>query len=119
MNIVYKNDLHIIVIADYHYKLYDDFIVQVDDRTFTVPSGFETDFASVPRFLFAYLIAGGRAHHAAVIHDWLYVATPPDTDKAYADNVFYECLKINPKVNRLTAWLMYRSVRMFGKGNYK
>jgi len=37
-----------------------------------VPTGFLTDFASVPRLPLAYLLAGDTAHEAAVIHDFLY-----------------------------------------------
>lgn len=37
----------------------------------TVPSGFETDFASVPRLPLMFLFFGDRIHAAAVVHDWL------------------------------------------------
>lgn len=40
----------------------------------TVPCGFVTDFASVPRVPIAYLLTGGLAHAAAVVHDFLYTA---------------------------------------------
>ena len=38
----------------------------------TVPVGFETDFASVPRPFSAILPKWGKYGDAAVIHDWLY-----------------------------------------------
>lgn len=39
----------------------------------TVPRGFTTDFASVPRWLpLVYAVLGDTAHEAAVIHDYLY-----------------------------------------------
>lgn len=37
-----------------------------------VPRGFVTDFASVPRVPIAYMLAGGVAKEAAVLHDFLY-----------------------------------------------
>ena len=40
--------------------------------TITVPTGFFTDFASVPRMPFVFLLFGDVAHEAAVIHDYLY-----------------------------------------------
>ena len=38
----------------------------------TVPKGFVTDFASVPRVPFIYEAFGDRAHHESVVHDFLY-----------------------------------------------
>ncbi len=38
---------------------------------FTVPLGFETDFASVPRFLHWLVLPYGPYTRAAVLHDWL------------------------------------------------
>ncbi|MFM0626911.1 DUF1353 domain-containing protein [Paraburkholderia xenovorans] len=40
--------------------------------TFTVPAGFETDFASVPRTPVAFLPTADSAHEASAVHDWLY-----------------------------------------------
>jgi len=37
-----------------------------------VPAGFQTDFASVPRLPIIYSLWGDRAHHEAVIHDFLF-----------------------------------------------
>jgi len=37
-----------------------------------VPRGFVTDFTSVPRVPIAYMLAGGVAKEAAVLHDFLY-----------------------------------------------
>ena len=43
--------------------------------TIEVPAGFETDYASVPRLPFVYLLFGGVGDEEAVLHDYLY--TPP------------------------------------------
>jgi hypothetical protein len=40
--------------------------------TITVPAGFQTDLASVPRVPLFYMLYGGRAHHEGVVHDLLY-----------------------------------------------
>src|SRR5450830_1515883 len=37
-----------------------------------VEVGFLTDYASVPRLPFLYLLFGDTSHMAAVIHDWLF-----------------------------------------------
>lgn len=39
--------------------------------TFTVPVGFTTDFATVPRFLHWLILPYGAYTRAAVLHDWL------------------------------------------------
>jgi hypothetical protein len=42
------------------------------DVTLCAPAGFVTDFASVPRIPFAYLLTGNTGHWEAVIHDLPY-----------------------------------------------
>ena len=53
------------------------------ERTIRVPSGFETDLASVPRLPIVYDLWGNRAHREAVLHDYLYSigATPESAEK--------------------------------------
>jgi hypothetical protein len=65
----------------------------VANRIIEVPAEFVTDFASVPRLPFAFMIAGGRCPQAAVPHDWLY--QHPDWDnRGLADAVFLEAAEI-------------------------
>lgn len=42
----------------------------------TVPSGFVTDFASVPQILWSILPPYGKHTKAAIVHDWLYLKRP-------------------------------------------
>lgn len=42
-------------------------------ETFVVPTGFVTDFATVPRFLHWLVLPYGAYTRAAVLHDWLLV----------------------------------------------
>lgn len=49
--------------------------------TFTVPVGFETDFATVPRFLHWLVSPYGAYTRAAVLHDWLLVELARWTDE--------------------------------------
>lgn len=77
-------------------------------RQITVPAGFVTDFASVPRVPFAYWIAGDTAHEAATVHDWLLALGVP---WELAAKVFREAMK----ASRVPAWrreLMYWAVRL-------
>lgn len=76
-----------------------------------VPSGFETDFASVPRVPIAWLIAGGTANDAAVVHDWLCVKGLYTS--VIAAKVFLEAMK-DLGISFLRRTLMYWAVRLFG-----
>jgi hypothetical protein len=80
-------------------------------RLITVPAGFITDFASVPRLPVAYLVTANRGHEAAVIHDWLY--TTHAVPRAEADALFEEALAAGgePAWRR---WLMWLGVRVGG-----
>lgn len=63
-----------------------------------VPSGFETDFSSVPRIPIAYMLFGDRAHREAVIHDFLYrFDSAPLATYSEANNVFLEAMKVRGK----------------------
>lgn len=61
-------------------------------QTFSVPVGFQTDFASVPRFPLIYVLLGDTAHEPAVIHDWLYYSAI--VTREMADNVLYEAMTV-------------------------
>lgn len=52
----------------------------------SVPKGFTTDFASIPRIFWAVLPRDGRYAYPAVIHDYLYWIQ--DRPRAEADDVF-------------------------------
>ena len=84
----------------------------------SVPAGFVTDMASVPKLPLAWLMAGGTANEAAVIHDWLYsvhvVAGQPIT-RSQADAVFREAVPASMDAHA-PAWLMWLAVRLGGWG---
>jgi hypothetical protein len=104
--------------ADDHAKLAADLVYESDrlQRVITVPAGFETDFASVPRLPVVYLAAGGTARKAAVVHDYLYRQS--GVARADADAVFLEAMKASGQ----PAWratLMWLGVRGFGWQFYR
>lgn len=88
--------------------VYDDKWIRVE-----VPTGFLTDFASVPRLPVAYLLTGNTAHRAAVIHDYLYATGL--TPRAEADKVFRRAMKA-AGVPGWRRWMMYWAVRLGGGG---
>lgn len=80
-------------------------------ETVYVPSGFVTDFASIPRGLWNLLPPTGKYGKAAVIHDYLYRCT--DTDRELCDQTLREGMEVLG-VGWLTRHLIYRAVRLFG-----
>lgn len=98
-----------------HWKLLDDLVYysEILQATITVPAGFETDFASVPRIPLAYLIAGNTAHGPAVVHDYQY--RKGDVTREQADDIFYEGMKAdNDPAAGWRRWLMWAAVRSAG-----
>jgi len=76
----------------------------------SVPAGFVTDFASIPRFFWRVLPPHGRIKEPAIVHDYLYAI---DHDKKAADLEFKKLMK----VYRVTWWrrvAAYHAVRVFG-----
>lgn len=84
-------------------------------REITVPRGFITDFASVPRLPLIYLLAGGEADKPAVIHDHLYRSH--ECSRADADAVLDEAMAATGQ-----PWwrrkLMWAGVRLGGAKPY-
>jgi len=81
----------------------------------TVPAGFESDGASVPRFFWRIVFPPGdyRALEAAFLHDFIYRTHPEGWTRAQADELFRSLL-IENGVPRLSANLAYWGVRLFG-----
>lgn len=111
------------------FVLYRHFRVQCGWFVVTVPKGFITDFASVPRL--AQLLPGfnrteGSAT-AAVLHDWVYCCAGDlvVADEAFVcgeqvqlsrrecDRLLYDGLRASG-YSRVTAWLFYAAVRAGG-----
>lgn len=85
------------------------------DRRITVPEGFVTDFASVPRAPFTYWLFGGVGDEAAVVHDFLYEKALVTRD--LADLVYGEALDACG-VARWRRAAMVLAVQLFGGSRY-
>lgn len=81
----------------------------------TVPAGYKTDFASVPRAFWSIFPPFGKYSSAAVIHDYLYGTR--SRPRKECDKIFLECMEVLG-VNWITRHTLYRSVRMFGMFAY-
>lgn len=76
-----------------------------------VPVGFQTDLASIPRFLWSILPPIGRYDRPAVIHDFLYFVGI--TTREMADDILREAME-SVKVGRFTKWTVYEGVKVGG-----
>jgi len=85
-------------------------------KSYVIPQGFVTDFASVPRIPFVFELFGDTIHAPATVHDWLY-RTGNETRKV-ADAILREAsLSINAPAWKVNA--IYYAVRIFGAKYYK
>lgn len=94
-----------------------DLVYQSDcaGQTFTVPKGFKTDLASVPRIPIVYELCGDTSSKAAALHDWLYTAHP--VSREMADAVLKEASAITG-VPAWRRWLMWAGVRVGGASHW-
>lgn len=85
---------------------------QHGERIFTIPAGFRTDFASVPRPFVWLLPKYGVYTRAAILHDFLVVHKP--VSAVEADRLFNLALKElgTPLIRR---WIMWAGVRIGGR----
>lgn len=84
---------------------------RIDNVRLEVPSGFVTDFASVPRLLWWLFPPWGRYGKAAVMHDYLYQSQP--CSRSLADLMFLRGMQVLG-VGRVTRYAMYWAVRAAG-----
>ena len=84
-------------------------------KSFTIPRGFESDGASVPRFFWRLVCPplDHRAVRAGVAHDYIYRTHPAGWTKKEADQMFYDLL-VSDGVPRFRAYLAYLGVELFG-----
>lgn len=80
-------------------------------RIISVPEGYRTDYASVPRILWNILPPTGRYTKAAVIHDYLYEYG--ECTREEADAVFLEAME-DLGVSYLVRHSMWLGVRFGG-----
>lgn len=89
-----------------------------------VPVGFETDFASVPRIFWSIFPpqgAGKKQDYCkpSVLHDFLYDTTCAiPMSRKEADDIFFEAMSAL-KVNKACKYILYYSVRWFGKSRFR
>lgn len=106
------------------WQMAQNLVYEVGDKgsgkAIIVPSGFITDGASVPQFLWGFLPSWGKYSRAAVVHDYLYERLRTGLPHEYArerkdaDAIFLEAMAVC-EVSWPTRHLMWLAVRVFGR----
>lgn len=100
--------------------LAEDFHVRIESGdgdepiAFTIPAGFSTDLASVPRLPVAHMLFAGRARRSAILHDYLYEMRYP---REWADAAFRAAMQAEG-VGVFARWSMWAGVRVGGGAIY-
>lgn len=108
------------LVGVYKFKLLEPFEYHIGEYPSTtiisVPEGYVTDFASIPRIVWPIVSPIDEYAKAAVVHDWLHVRGY--FDRATTDNIFNEAMIVLdvPKWKRL---LVYNSVKYFSYHAWK
>ncbi len=103
---------------DNDFSLCRDFTLLVNDYRFTVPEGFVTDLASVPRILWPiYAPNDVKTIGPAIMHDYLY-SCPGHRARRSIDAMFYSALIVSGN-SVLTAYLYWVGVRLFGASHFR
>lgn len=97
----------------------DDLVARIDmpieveafGGRFVVPAGTETDFASVPRFLWGVVAPFGKHSVAAIVHDYAYRNAL--MTRWEADAIF-RALMQRAGVGGIRRWFIWAAVRCFG-----
>ncbi|EJQ8214212.1 DUF1353 domain-containing protein [Salmonella enterica] len=106
------------MLGHFNWRVHEPFAFYLSDDNsdvISVPAGFVTDLASVPRVFWILLPPDGKYAKAAIIHDYLYdnaLRTKKEADKIFLDGMTVL------GVPRWKRTVMYWAVRMFGRGNY-
>lgn len=114
----FKTPLRLEFLDDTRFQLIEpfEFLSEVTESIIRVPSGFVTDFASIPRVLWALLPPTGRYGKAAVVHDWLYQTREAGTHRVWradADSVLLEGMQVL-EVRWSQRWAIYAGIRLGG-----
>lgn len=96
-----------------YWMLLEPLVYEGNTDLFTVPVGFHTDFASVPRLLRSIVSETGVHTRAAVLHDFLGREQRHITQRD-ADGIFRRVLR-EAGIGFTLRWLMWAAVR-FGSG---
>lgn len=106
------------MLGHYNWRVHEPFDFYLSDDNsdvISVPAGFVTDLATIPRIFWTLLPPDGKYAKAAIIHDYLYdnaLRTKQEADLIFLDGMVVLGV---PKWKRT---VMYWAVKIFGRGSY-
>jgi hypothetical protein len=108
------------------WELYMPINQELSDGTIiNVPSGYVTDFASVPPLLWSICPPIGKYNRACLVHDYLYDRQYKQAElgeyeaRKRADFEFLRIANESDPNNKLRHYLMYSMVRRFGRAAWR
>jgi len=106
--VAFIGDVVVRVVDAVRWQLDEPLTYRGNTDTFTVPAGFVTDFASVPRVVTWLLPRYGAYTKAAILHDFLW--RQDDVTKNDADGLFRRAMReLGVSIPR--RWMMWAAVR--------
>ena len=105
------SELHVRKIGRMRWILLEDWVTPYG----TVPKGFESNGASVPRFMWWFVTPTGILFEAAILHDYYYKEALED--KPFADEMFKD-VALTYGATEVEATLSYFGVVLLGRGTY-
>jgi hypothetical protein len=114
----FTGEVSITQVDDQRWELDSPLTHASESGTFTVPKGFKTDLASVPRHFVWLFPTYGRYTKAAILHDYLVkkpppADRPPNMNRSKADHIF-RCAMLELGVPFVRRWMMWSAVRTQG-----
>ena len=96
-----------------------DWTLVFRNEYYHIPAGFETDGASIPRWL--WWICGTPYESprvfAAIVHDYIYSGGDPEATRADADDL-YRDIQIAIGVSRVKAYVEWLALRLCGRSHW-
>lgn len=115
------------------WKLLEDLVYEGQDQRFTIPAGYVTDFATIPKFMRWLINPYGPYTRAAIVHDWLITEMarwtaenrahgdpdwqPPATSRD-TDGIFRRIMR-EEGTPMPTRWVMWAAVRTASLFNHR
>lgn len=97
-------------------KLLEDVVYQDGQTIYTVPAGYETDYASIPRCVSWIYPKDGPYRKAAVVHDYLItnglMQKEFEIDSNRVDEIFREAMDAVGEIPKIRQYIMWAGVRI-------
>ena len=117
-SVIVDSEICIIPTHGYNYKTCQQLDYFIDTNLISIPKGYESDLASIPRAFWSIMSPNKSELIApALIHDLLYGENCLYTRKM-ADDIFYRALR-NNGVSFYDSAKLYTGVRIFGASHFK